>query len=148
MLVAVTARGVAFVGLYDSAEEAEAALRSSYPQADMTQDEAMQGLIEAIIGHLEGQPAPDLALDIQATAFRWRVWHELQRIPRGQTRTYAQIAHAIGQPQAVRAVASACASNLAAILIPCHRVIGSDGELRGYRWGVARKQRLLERESR
>jgi len=148
LLVAVTARGVAFVGLYDSAEEAESALRASYPQASIQQDEAMQGLIDAIVGHLEGQPAPDLALDIQATAFRWRVWHELQRIPRGQTRSYAQIAHAIGQPQAVRAVANACANNLAAILIPCHRVIGSDGALHGYRWGMARKRQLLEREAR
>ncbi|MCS6834969.1 MAG: methylated-DNA--[protein]-cysteine S-methyltransferase, partial [Anaerolineae bacterium] len=139
LLVAMTAHSVAFVGLYDGAQEAQADLRTHHPQVTITQDEAVRSLIEAIIGYLEGyRPVPDLALDIQTTTFRWRVWYELRRIPRGQARTYSQVAKAVGQPQAARAVASACASNPLAILIPCHRVIGSDGSLRGYRWGVAR----------
>jgi AraC family transcriptional regulator of adaptative response/methylated-DNA-[protein]-cysteine methyltransferase len=87
-----------------------------------------------------------LRLDLRATAFQLRVWAALQTIPRGQTRTYANVAKSIGAPSSVRAVARACASNPAAVVVPCHRVVRSDGDLAGYRWGLARKKRLLERE--
>jgi len=88
----------------------------------------------------------DLPLDIQGTAFQARVWRALQRIPLGHTASYAELAVALGQPNAVRAVARACASNRLALVVPCHRAVGSDGELRGYRWGVERKRALLARE--
>ncbi|MBV8337797.1 MAG: methylated-DNA--[protein]-cysteine S-methyltransferase, partial [Alphaproteobacteria bacterium] len=88
----------------------------------------------------------DLPLDIRGTAFQARVWRALQKIPLGRTATYSEIAAAIGQPRAVRAVAQACAANKVAVLVPCHRVIRSDGDLGGYRWGVERKQELLDRE--
>jgi AraC family transcriptional regulator, regulatory protein of adaptative response / methylated-DNA-[protein]-cysteine methyltransferase len=90
--------------------------------------------------------APMVPLDVKATDFKWRVWRALQEIPYGETRSYAQVAAAIGAPRAVRAVANACATNNAALVIPCHRVIGSNGTLTGYRWGVERKRRLLEHE--
>jgi AraC family transcriptional regulator of adaptative response/methylated-DNA-[protein]-cysteine methyltransferase len=83
---------------------------------------------------------------LQATAFQRRVWKELQRIPRGRTRTYSQVARALGQPRAVRAVARACATNPVSIVVPCHRVIREDGNLAGYRWGLSRKEKLLEQE--
>jgi AraC family transcriptional regulator of adaptative response/methylated-DNA-[protein]-cysteine methyltransferase len=87
-------------------------------------------------------------VDIRATAFQWRVWQALQKIPRGSTRSYSDIAAAIGAPRSVRAVANACARNRLAVVVPCHRVIREDGSLGGYRWGIARKQDLLARESR
>ncbi len=90
--------------------------------------------------------AGDIPLDVRATAFQARVWQALRQIPRGETRTYAEVAQAIGQPTAVRAVARACASNPVAIAVPCHRVIGSNGALTGYRWGVERKKKLLGME--
>jgi AraC family transcriptional regulator of adaptative response/methylated-DNA-[protein]-cysteine methyltransferase len=89
----------------------------------------------------------DLPTDVQATAFQRRVWEELRRIPYGTTRTYGQVARAIGQPEAVRAVARACATNPVSIVVPCHRVIREDGNLAGYRWGLSRKERLLAREA-
>jgi AraC family transcriptional regulator of adaptative response/methylated-DNA-[protein]-cysteine methyltransferase len=97
---------------------------------------------------VEGVPASlDLPLDVQATVFQRRVWQELQKIPRGATRTYTQVARAIGKPRSVRAVARACATNPVSIVVPCHRVIRTDGTLAGYRWGLERKQKLLEREA-
>jgi AraC family transcriptional regulator of adaptative response/methylated-DNA-[protein]-cysteine methyltransferase len=103
--------------------------------------------VSAIVAHLSGKlPHLDLPLDVQASAFRLRVWEELRRIPYGETRTYAQVAAAIGRPAAVRAVANACAANPAALVTPCHRVVRSDGGLGGYRWGVERKEKLLLRE--
>ena len=85
-------------------------------------------------------------LDVQATAFQWRVWQELRKIPYGETRSYSQIAEAVGRPKAVRAVADACAANPAAIVIPCHRVVHENGDTGGYRWGAERKRTLLSRE--
>jgi AraC family transcriptional regulator of adaptative response/methylated-DNA-[protein]-cysteine methyltransferase len=97
---------------------------------------------------VEGAPASlDLPLDVQATVFQRRVWQELQKIPRGATRTYTQVARALGKPRSVRAVARACATNPVSIVVPCHRVIRTDGTLAGYRWGLERKQKLLEREA-
>ena len=86
---------------------------------------------------------PDIALDIRGSAFQAKVWETLRRIPRGETRSYAQIAQALKQPKAVRAVARACAANPVAVLVPCHRVVRSDGALGGYRWGMKRKEQLL-----
>ena len=101
-----------------------------------------------ILAHLRGQePHLDLPTDVQATAFQRRVWEELRRIPYGTTRTYTQVARAIGNPAAVRAVARACATNPVSVVVPCHRVVREDGNLAGYRWGVGRKQALLEHEA-
>jgi AraC family transcriptional regulator of adaptative response/methylated-DNA-[protein]-cysteine methyltransferase len=101
----------------------------------------------AILAAMTEHPAAgDLPLDLRATAFQARVWQALREIPRGQTRSYAEVARALGQPSAVRAVARACATNPVAIAVPCHRVIGSDGSLTGYRWGIERKKKLLEME--
>jgi AraC family transcriptional regulator, regulatory protein of adaptative response / methylated-DNA-[protein]-cysteine methyltransferase len=147
LLVALTERGICAVGIYDSDTAAVTALHAEFPQAITNRDDNLAGWVEVILAYIEhGQPLPELRFDIQATAFQWRVWDELRRIPRGETRTYAQVAQAIGQPNAVRAVANACANNHAAVVIPCHRVIGSDGTLHGYKWGMERKRAILERE--
>jgi AraC family transcriptional regulator of adaptative response/methylated-DNA-[protein]-cysteine methyltransferase len=104
-------------------------------------------MVKQVLGQMAEHPvALELPLDVRATAFQRRVWEALRRIPRGETRTYSQIAEEIGQPTAVRAVARACATNPVAVVVPCHRVIGSDGKLTGYRWGVERKKKLLELE--
>jgi AraC family transcriptional regulator of adaptative response/methylated-DNA-[protein]-cysteine methyltransferase len=156
LLVAATERGVCFVSLGETDAELEAALAAEYPAATIagaTSDEhssAEPGLhmwVDAILRHLIGQlPHLDLPIDIQATAFQWRVWEELRAIPYGDTRSYRAMAEALGQPTAARAVARACATNPVALVIPCHRVVGEDGGLRGYRWGAERKRALLEQE--
>ncbi|MEM6793487.1 MAG: methylated-DNA--[protein]-cysteine S-methyltransferase, partial [Acidobacteriota bacterium] len=111
--------------------------------------EPLGGWIRALEEHLRGErPSLDLPLDVRASAFRQRVWRSLQTIPSGETRSYREVAAAIGQPRAARAVAGACAANPVALVIPCHRVIRSGGELGGYRWGEGRKRDLLERERR
>lgn len=148
MLVAATERGVCSVQLGDGDEELEAALRAEYPAAEITRDETRLGdAVEGLLRHLEGsQPDLSLPLDLQATAFQQRVWEELRRIPYGSTRSYAEVAEAIGRPTATRAVARACATNPVALVTPCHRVVRAGGEPGGYRWGVGRKKRLLEQE--
>jgi AraC family transcriptional regulator of adaptative response/methylated-DNA-[protein]-cysteine methyltransferase len=105
--------------------------------------------VRAIVDHLKGElPALRLPVDVQATAFQWKVWRALQAIPYGETRPYAEVARSIGAPRAVRAVARACATNPVAIVVPCHRVVQTGGGLGGYRWGVQRKKALLAREQR
>ena len=148
LLVAATERGVCAVYLGDSDSELTAILRSEFPKAEICAGGLeMSSTVEAILAHLDGeQPHLDLPLDVQATAFQRRVWDELRRIPYGEQRTYQQIAEALGRPKSARAVGRACASNPASIVIPCHRAVGSDGKLHGYRWGLDRKRRLLERE--
>ena len=148
VLVAATERGICQVMLGDGEAELQAALCDAYPRAQIQKDSGALGQwVRAILEFIEGERvALDLPLDVQATAFQRRVWLELQKIPYGQTRSYAQIARAIGQPQAVRAVAGACARNPVALLTPCHRVVRSDGDAGGYRWGPARKRALLQRE--
>jgi len=150
LLVAATERGVSAVYLGDDGDELIAALHAEYPAAELTLDTSgvLAEWVAAIVAHLSGQqPALDLPLDVQATAFQWRVWQELRRIPYGETRTYGEVAAALGQPQAVRAVARACATNPVAIAVPCHRVVHAGrGSQSGYRWGVERKQALLARE--
>jgi AraC family transcriptional regulator of adaptative response/methylated-DNA-[protein]-cysteine methyltransferase len=136
--------------LGDDAAELERSLRQQFSAASIVHDASgMEKQIEAILAAMTDHPAAaDIPLDVRATAFQARVWQALRQIPRGETRSYAQLAEAIGQPSAVRAVARACASNPVAIAVPCHRVIGSDGSLTGYRWGVERKKTLLDLERR
>jgi AraC family transcriptional regulator of adaptative response/methylated-DNA-[protein]-cysteine methyltransferase len=128
----------------------EEALERDYPRADRQRDDAaLRPALAAILAHLEGSiPRLDLPLDVAASAFQWRVWRALQEIPYGETRSYAEVAAALGQPSAVRAVARACATNKVALLVPCHRVVRTGGALGGYRWGESRKRRLLEGEKR
>jgi len=148
LLVAATDRGICALYIGDTDRELEAILRGEFPNATIQQDAVdLRATVEAILAHLEGeQPHLDLPLDIQATAFQRRVWDELRRIPYGEQRTYGEIAKAIGKPKSARAVGRACAMNPTSIVIPCHRAVGSDGTLTGYRWGVERKRKLLERE--
>lgn len=149
LLVAATERGVCRVILGDSAATLEADLRAEFDAASVRQQKGgrLEGFVEAILSYLEGrEPRLDLPLDIRATAFQRRVWQELQRIPFGETRTYTEVAKALGDPNARRAVARACATNPVALAIPCHRVIREDGALGGYRWGVERKEALLDKE--
>jgi AraC family transcriptional regulator of adaptative response/methylated-DNA-[protein]-cysteine methyltransferase len=146
LLVAATERGVCAAGFYGSDDEAEAALRGEYPNAGLERDDGLRETVRQIVDHIESGAALDIPLDIQATAFQWRVWRALQDIPRGETRSYAQVAAAIGEPQSARAVASACKSNRAAVVIPCHRVVRTDGDVSGYKWGVQRKRKLLAAE--
>jgi len=158
LLVAVSERGVCAVTLGDSDAALEEALRREYPRAriergaDRTETGGqLEDWLGAVVRHLEGaQPSLALPIDVQATAFQRRVWQALQEIPYGATRSYGEIAAAIGQPAAARAVARACASNRVALVVPCHRVVPGDfqnrGEAGGYRWGADRKRRLLEHE--
>ncbi len=150
LLVAATERGVCRVALGENVAVLEAELIAEFPAARVVTDKSgkLHGSIAAILAYLDGsEPDLDLPLDIRATAFQRRVWQELQKIPFGRTRTYAEIARRIGQPMAARAVARACATNPTALVIPCHRVVGKSGETGGYRWGVERKRSLLEMES-
>jgi len=152
LLVAATERGVCAVALGDSDSELTAKLFAEYPQASIDSRDtkispSLNVWLSKVLDNLNGKTSRiDLPLDIQATAFQWRVWEELRRIPFGATRSYQEIAQAIGKPKAVRAVARACASNHAALVIPCHRVIREDKSLGGYRWGLERKKRLLALE--
>jgi AraC family transcriptional regulator of adaptative response/methylated-DNA-[protein]-cysteine methyltransferase len=147
MLVAATKLGVCAVYLGEG-DDLVSKLLAEFPNAALQHDpSAMSAHLEAVRGALQaGDAVPSLALDARGTAFQLRVWQALRTIPRGETRTYSQIAELIGQPQAARAVARACASNPLVLLTPCHRVVRSDGGLGGYRWGLDLKKALLERE--
>jgi AraC family transcriptional regulator of adaptative response/methylated-DNA-[protein]-cysteine methyltransferase len=149
LLVAATDKGVCAVRLGDSEAELETTLAQEFPAAAKQRNDADLGpWVATLLSYLNGgQPHFDLPLDVQATAFQRRVWESLQTIPYGSTRSYRKVAEVIGQPAAVRAVARACATNPVALVIPCHRVIREDGTLGGYRWGLARKQALLDMES-
>jgi AraC family transcriptional regulator of adaptative response/methylated-DNA-[protein]-cysteine methyltransferase len=148
LLVAATARGICQIAFGDDPGELAEGLRAAFPQAELKQmDRELSYAVEAVVAELsESRGAGSLPFDVRATAFQTRVWRALQGIPRGETRTYSQIAEALGSPRAVRAVANACASNPLAVLVPCHRVVGKDGSLTGYRWGLERKRRLLDGE--
>ena len=146
MLVAATERGVCRL----SFDEDEAALRARFPNAEiLPADDQMTDLVAKTVAAVDNPARPHgLSLDVQGTAFQEAVWRELTRIPPGETRTYADIAEAVGKPKAVRAAGSANGANNVAVLIPCHRVIRSDGTLGGYAYGLKRKEALLERERR
>lgn len=148
LLVASTAAGICAVKLGDSARALEAELRDEFPHATIEADAIVKpDWITSIVDSLGGtRRGIDLPLDVRGTAFQWRVWRALQRIAPGETQSYSDVARAIGQPAAVRAVARACATNPVCLVIPCHRVVGKDGGLGGYRWGVSRKARLLKDE--
>jgi AraC family transcriptional regulator, regulatory protein of adaptative response / methylated-DNA-[protein]-cysteine methyltransferase len=150
ILVAATERGVCAISLGDDPGELLRELQDRFPQAEMIGgDRDFEQLVAKVVGLVErpGTRA-DLPLDIRGTAFQQRVWSALARIPAGKTLSYSELAKRVGMPSAVRAVASACAANQLAVAIPCHRVLRNDGALSGYRWGVARKRALLDREAR
>lgn len=146
LLVARTQRGVCAIR-FEAGDAPEEDLAREFPAATIRRDEGSLGAVaEAVVQAIDGRGDVDLPLDVRGTAFQLRVWEALRAIPRGETRAYAEVARAIGRPTAVRAVAGACAANPVAVLVPCHRVVGSDGRLTGYRWGTDRKQALLEAE--
>ncbi len=149
LLVAATDRGVCLVALGDSAQPLESALRREYPAAHIERNDGeLRPWAEAVVARLQGEGSEArIPLDIQGTAFQWRVWEALQRIPRGATRTYSEIAREIQRPSAARAVGRACATNRVSLVIPCHRAVREDGGLGGYRWGIERKRELLAGET-
>jgi AraC family transcriptional regulator, regulatory protein of adaptative response / methylated-DNA-[protein]-cysteine methyltransferase len=149
ILIAATDKGICSIQFADSDEELEQGLKQEFPFAIRRRDDGgLAALTQRLINHMRGtEIANDLPLDIQATAFQRRVWTYLQSIAFGQTRSYSEVANAICHPSAVRAVAHACAMNPVAIAIPCHRIVRSNGDLAGYRWGLERKRALLEIES-
>lgn len=147
LLIAATENGLCAVLMASTEKEAVSELRQMFPDADLRPKPELAPMLEQVLSQLNEHPAAlDLPLDLRATAFQMRVWQTLRNIPRGQTLTYSELAKKIGQPTAVRAVARACATNPACIVIPCHRVIGTNGTLTGYRWGTQRKQKLLQIE--
>jgi AraC family transcriptional regulator, regulatory protein of adaptative response / methylated-DNA-[protein]-cysteine methyltransferase len=148
LLIAATDQGICAIRFGDNDSDLELGLRREYPfAARKRQDDDLQGWSRQVLQHLEGHKLNNaLPLDIQATAFQRKVWTYLQTIPRGATQSYSEVARAIGRPTAARAVARACATNSVALEIPCHRVVREDGGLGGYRWGIQRKQKLLQLE--
>ncbi len=150
LLVAATRTGVCRIAFGDQDAALARLLIEEFPQAEIARDGGdIADFAIAIAGLVDNADArlARLPLDVQASAFQAQVWQHLRTIPTGETRSYGEIAKALGQPNASRAVARACATNTVAVAVPCHRVIGADGNLRGYRWGLARKKRLLAREA-
>ena len=148
VLVGATDRGVSAVYLGENERTLVEELRKEYAKAEIVRANGNKAWLKEIVRRVDGNaPSLELPLDVQATAFQRRVWQELQQIPRGTTRTYTQVAKSLGKPRSVRAVARACATNPVSIVVPCHRVIRADGNLAGYRWGLSRKGKLLEREA-
>lgn len=153
ILVAESTRGICAISLGDDADTLVRELQDRFPNASLVGDDAdFMTRVATIVGWVEAPatlPAtwpPSLPLDIRGTAFQQRVWQALRALPPGRTVTYSELAAALGQPRAVRAVAHACAANTIAVMIPCHRVVRRDGQLAGYRWGVERKRALIARE--
>ncbi len=149
ILVAATDKGVCAIMLGDDPNALVRDLQDRFPKAQLLGgDKDFEHLVAKVVGFVEAPALGlDLPLDVQGTAFQQRVWQALRAIPSGTTASYTEIAERIGAPQAVRAVAQACASNAIAVAIPCHRVVRQDGALAGYRWGIERKRALLEREA-
>jgi AraC family transcriptional regulator, regulatory protein of adaptative response / methylated-DNA-[protein]-cysteine methyltransferase len=153
MLVAATEKGICTIAFGEDDAEVEDVLRNRFPKADLIAEEAKNGWLAEAVAFVTSQMsehplAATFPLDVRATAFQQRVWKALQEIPRGETRTYSGLAAELGAPSATRAVAGACAANPVAVIVPCHRVVGKDGSLTGYRWGVERKRRLLAAENK
>jgi AraC family transcriptional regulator of adaptative response/methylated-DNA-[protein]-cysteine methyltransferase len=152
VIVGSTQRGLCWLSLAATKNEAEASLREEFPAAELKRDPALSRLVSAAVASVSsGTPfvpkaAAPQVLDLRGTVFQLRVWQALRQIPRGETRSYSQLAREMGDPRATRAVARACALNRVSLVVPCHRVVGADGSLTGYRWGVERKRRLLEAE--
>lgn len=150
VLIAATEHGVCAVKIGTSEASLVNELKREYPAAEIVSSQSPRSeWVKAIAKHLRGdEPALDLPIDVQATAFQWKVWRALQQIPYGETRAYAEVAKSIGKPKAVRAVARACATNPVALIVPCHRVVPAAGGTGGYRWGTERKARLLKAEKK
>jgi AraC family transcriptional regulator of adaptative response/methylated-DNA-[protein]-cysteine methyltransferase len=150
ILVAATERGVCAILLGDDPEELVHDLERRFPRSQLIgADAGFERLVARVVGLVEKpRVGVELPLDIRGTAFQQRVWQALRAIPAGETTSYSELASSIGAPKAVRAVAQACAANALAVAIPCHRVVRTDGNLSGYRWGVERKRTLLAREAR
>jgi AraC family transcriptional regulator of adaptative response/methylated-DNA-[protein]-cysteine methyltransferase len=148
ILVAASVRGVCAILMGDDPDELARDLQDHFPRANLIGGDAkFEQFVAKVVGFVEApRLGLDLPLDVQGTAFQQRVWQALRDIPAGETVSYADIAKRIGSPKSVRAVAQACASNMLAVAIPCHRVVRNDGGLSGYRWGVERKRALLDRE--
>jgi len=154
IIVGATGRGLCWLALGATTAEAEASLREEFPLAKLRRDGSLSRLVDAALESV--RDGSDLArgragaesLDLRGTVFQLRVWQALRAIPRGETRSYSQLARELGDPKATRAVARACATNRVALMVPCHRVVGVSGALTGYRWGVERKRALLEAEKR
>jgi AraC family transcriptional regulator of adaptative response/methylated-DNA-[protein]-cysteine methyltransferase len=152
MIVGATERGLCWLSLADTKSEAGKSLRAEFPVATLRPDPSLSKLVDSALESVrEGNDLTRTArqrdaLDLRGTVFQLRVWQALRQIPRGETRSYSQLARELGDPKATRAVARACATNRVALLVPCHRVVGANGSLTGYRWGVERKQQLLKAE--
>jgi AraC family transcriptional regulator, regulatory protein of adaptative response / methylated-DNA-[protein]-cysteine methyltransferase len=148
LLLGATGNGICAVCIGASNEAVESALKEDYYAATLYRnDRQMRNWAEEFSKYFEGREFPrNLSIDVQATAFQWKVWQQIRSIPYGKTSTYSEIAETIGKPRAIRAVANACARNHIALLIPCHRVVGKNGDLRGYKWGLNRKKTLLSHE--
>ncbi len=152
VIVGATERGLCWLSLAETAEEAETGLRAEFPAAELRRDPSLSRLVNAALASVrdgsdlsERRDLPG-ALDLRGTVFQLRVWQALRQIPRGETRSYSEVARDMGEPNATRAVARACAMNRVALVVPCHRVVGVSGSLTGYRWGVERKRKLLQAE--
>jgi AraC family transcriptional regulator of adaptative response/methylated-DNA-[protein]-cysteine methyltransferase len=163
VIVGATVRGLCWLSLAATNSEAEASLRAEFPLATFQRDPSLADQVDAALAEVCGTknfcetlappqvetlaaPQVPQMLDLRGTAFQLRVWQALRGIPRGETRSYSQLARELGEPKATRAVARACAMNRVALVVPCHRVVGASGALTGYRWGLERKQQLLEAE--
>ncbi len=152
IVVGSTERGLCWLALGSTSAEAAASLREEFPLAELRRDPSLSRLVDRALesvrdgSDLERGRAGSESLDLRGTVFQLRVWQALRSIPRGETRSYSQLARDMGEPRATRAVARACAMNRVAVLVPCHRVVGVSGSLTGYRWGVERKRALLEAE--
>ena len=156
VIVGATKRGLCWLALAATQADAEATLRTEFPAAELVCDESLAGWVDAALAVVQGkepvresapgQPPDEIVLDLRGTAFQLRVWQALQQIPRGETRSYSQLAREMGDQKLTRAVARACATNRVALLVPCHRVVGASGSLTGYRWGVERKRQILDTE--
>jgi len=150
LLVAATTKGLCWISLADDESELVGELHKTFPNATLDQNESLERLLAGVLDLIDGsgsQSAP-LPLDVRGTAFQYRVWQMLTEIPRGTTTTYKELATRLGNPRAFRAVARACATNPVAVVVPCHRVLRSDGNLAGYRWGLERKEKLLKKENK
>lgn len=152
IIVGSTDRGLCWLSLGSTREQAESSLREEFPAAELRRDTSLSEMVELALASVrEGsdltkQGALGGGLDLRGTVFQLRVWQALRQIPRGETRSYSELAREMGEPNATRAVARACATNRVALIVPCHRVVGANGSLTGYRWGVDRKRELLAAE--
>jgi AraC family transcriptional regulator, regulatory protein of adaptative response / methylated-DNA-[protein]-cysteine methyltransferase len=153
VIVGSTARGLCWLSLAGNKAEAEASLRAEFPAAELRRDPSLSHWVKMAVGGVEGSAGHKdrtaaERLDLRGTVFQLRVWQALRQIPRGETRSYSQLARDMGDAKATRAVARACALNRVALVVPCHRVVGANGSLTGYRWGMERKRKLLRAEQR